>query len=389
VEKLLRNLLKAGVTFAKYKSNVLSNLTDISDIENNYNTSQYCLVSEESGKCKLVIPSQNLITNKDNHLVYFRRLADELLRYRRVRMFILEPKRYLNIGSSEYKLYENELLLLQTLLDGDYFDDLIPIQANEYIENITYDVAEPSVSTKYSTEVSLQQQTSYDGQENVSNISIAECIKEKTEVIGNDTSYWKKVLPSSSREIIFNTSHNCTYYVLIDIIYKHTGKYVNIPLIKKALWNKYNMYMKKYQFQILNILKNQNGKKNMINRVLKHEISLEDLIMSEEYYITNMDIWIIASYFNLPIMLFSNKPLTNLGLSVQWVILGGKRKLDSYYCIRSPANSALLPDFHLITPACKLTDLKGFESMIDNPEYAENNMDIDMYLSTYRLSADV
>jgi hypothetical protein len=389
IEILVRLLLQDRVSFANYKQSVLNGLMDIADIETTYNKTQYCLVSEDDSSCKLVIPKNNLVTGKDNSIVYFKRLSDELLRYKQVRMFILEPKRYLNIGSSEYKLNESELLLLQTLLEGDYFDDLTPIQANEYIDNVTYDIAEPSMSQKYSTEVSLQQQTSSTEIDDTTRITIAECVREiKPTVVGNDTSYWKKVLPANSREIIFNNSHNCTYYVLIDIIFKHLNKYVTIQLIKTALCKRYNTYMANNETKLLRILKMQNGKRTMINRVIKNEVKLEDLIMSEEYYITNLDIWVLASYFNLPILLFSQKPLDNLGLSVQWVILGGKPMIDNYYCIRSPTNNPQLPEYHLVTPACKLNELKGFDAMIDNPEYAENNLDFDTYLSVYRLNME-
>ncbi len=389
IEILVRMLLQDRVSFANYKQSVLNGLMDIADIETTYNKTQYCLVSEDDSSCKLVIPKNNLVTRKDNSIVYFKRLSDELLRYKQVRMFILEPKRYLNIGSSEYKLNESELLLLQTLLEGDYFDDLTPIQANEYIDNVTYDIAEPSMSQKYSTEVSLQQQTSSTEIDDTTRITIAECVREiKPTVVGNDTSYWKKVLPANSREIIFNNSHNCTYYVLIDIIFKHLNKYVTIQLIKTALCKRYNTYMANNETKLLRILKMQNGKRTMINRVIKNEVKLEDLIMSEEYYITNLDIWVLASYFNLPILLFSQKPLDNLGLSVQWVILGGKPMIDNYYCIRSPTNNPQLPEYHLVTPACKLNELKGFDAMINNPEYAENNLDFDTYLSVYRLNME-
>ena len=130
----------------------------------------------------------------------------------------------------------------------------------------------------------------------------------------------------------------------------------------------------------------QYGKRSMIERVIKNEIKLDDLIMSEEYYITNLDLWAIASIFNLPILLFSQKPLANLGLSVQWVILGGNRHIDNYFCVRSPANNIQMPEYHLITPSCKLNDIKGFNAMVNNTEYIENNLDFDTYLNTYQLS---
>jgi hypothetical protein len=386
IEWLIRDLLNEQVTFATYKPAVLKNLMDITDIETSYKKSQYCLVAEDGTSCKVVIPKLNLITNAENDTVYFKRVSDELLRYKHVRLFMLEPKRYLNIGNSEYKLHEDELLLLQTLLDGDYFDNLIPIPANEYVKNITFDTADPAIHQKYSTEVSLKQQAaSSDAAENARTF-MNECVKEiKPSVIGNNTSYWRQVLPSNSREIVYNVSANCTYYTLIYIIDKYWGKPVPIQTIKGALWLEYSTYFDANKAKLLQILKMQNGKRAMIDRVIKNQVKFQDLIMSEEYYITDLDIWAIASHLKLPILLFSNKPLTNLGLSVTWVILGGKTMTDNYYCIRSPTNTRTFPEYHLITPACKLMEIKGFANMINNPEYAENNLDFGTYLNTHNL----
>ena len=383
IEWLIRDLLKEQVAFATYKQSVLRKLMDITDIETSYNKSQYCLVAEDGNSCKVVIPKLNLITNAENDTVYFKRVSDELLRYKHVRMFVLEPKRYLNIGSAEYKMNEDEMLLLQTLLDGDYFDNLIPIQANEYVKNITFDTADPSVHQKYSTEVSLKQQTTSSDIDENTRTFIAECRKEiKSSVIGNADSFWRRVFPSNSREIVFNSSVNCTYYALIDIIQKHFGKHWPIPVIKAALWKKYSSYLDKNKAKLLQILRMQHGKRAMIDRVIKNVVKFEDLIMSEEYYITDLDLWAFASYLGLPILLFSSKPLTTLGLSVNWVILGGNRPIDNYYCIRSPTDTNTLPEYHLITPACKLVDITGFDQMINNPEYAENNLDFGTYLNT-------
>lgn len=390
IELLVRSVLKDLVTFADFNPDVLSTISDISEIEHKFVKSKYCIeIEDDNENCKLVIPKLNLVTGKENIKIYFKRISDELLRYKRVRMFILEPNKYLNIGSLDYKLNDNELLLIQTLLEGNYFDDLNEISANEYIDNITYDIAEPSVSQKYSTNITLKQQATTNAQPENLNAFIIDCVVETLpSVIGNQTSYWKTVLPSKSREIVFNNTVNCTYYVLCDIINKHRGKFVSIPFIKNALCQKYNQHMDTYKSQILAILKSQHGKRDMITRVIKNTIQLDDLIMSEEYYITNLDLWAIASHLGLPIMLFSQKNLSNLGLGVQWVILGGKRDVDNYYCIRSPVNSSELPEYHMITPACKLTQIKGFDTMINNTDYIENNLSFETYLKTYRLNTD-
>jgi hypothetical protein len=81
--------------------------------------------------------------------------------------------------------------------------------------------------------------------------------------------------------------------------------------------------------------------------------------------------------------LFSAKPLQNLLLDVNWVILGGNRITDKYYCVRSPSITKKLPEYHLITPSFGIRELKGFEGMINNVEYAENNLSFESYLDTH------
>lgn len=394
IELLVRGILKSQIVFAKYKATVLQNLKDITDIETLYKKDQYCLVAEDGTVCKVVIPKLNLVTNVENDGIYFKRISDELLRYKQVRLFVLEPNRFLNIGNSEYKLNDNELLLLQTLLDGDYFDNLIPIQSNEYVKNITFDTADPSISQNYSTDVSIQMQTDSSNATDSSNtyntLYNADCIKSiSPTIIGNSqTSYWKRVFPTDRKEIIFNNTVNCTYYVLINIIFKHTKKHVPIHTIKHALWLVYSKLMPTHGTKILQILQTHTLKRDMVNKVLKNKVTLEGLIMSEGYFITNLDLWAIASYFNLPILLFTNVRFSSLGLNVKWVIMGGNVMSDNYYCIRSPMDNVDLPEYHLIDPVCKLAELKGFDGMINNPEYAENNLTFNTYLSSYSFQID-
>ena len=393
IELLIREILKSHVIFAKYKATVLQNLKDIMDIETLYKKDQYCLVAEDRTTCMVVIPKNNLITDKANEIIYFKRISDELLRYKQVRLFVLEPNKFLNIGNSEYKLNENELLLLQTLLDGNYFDNLIPIQASQYVKNVTFDTADPSISQTYSSEVSIQEQASIseadESSELYNKIYNANCIKSISPAIpGNSTNYWKMVFPSNSKEITFNRTVNCTYYVLIHIIFKHTTKHVHIHTIKQALWKVYSQLMPTQGRKILQILQTHQIKHNMIKKVLANQITFEDLIMSEGYFITDLDLWAIASYFNLPILLFTNVRLSSLNSKIKWVIIGGNAQIDNYYCIRSPMDSVNVPEYHLIDPVCKLVELKGFDKMIGNPDYAENNLTFETYLSSYVLQID-
>ena len=76
-------------------------------------------------------------------MLYYVRAADELVRYKRIQLFMLEPRRYLNITNVDYSINENEILLLASLLNDTYFDDLEPYNKNSYVKNISYENAEP------------------------------------------------------------------------------------------------------------------------------------------------------------------------------------------------------------------------------------------------------
>ena len=94
----------------------------------------------------------------DNEVLYYGKIADELLRYRRIRSFILEPNNYLNLTNIDYKVNDNEVLLLESSINSEYFSDLQLFNTDEYIQNISYDIAEPdkSISQPYSNRVSLK-----------------------------------------------------------------------------------------------------------------------------------------------------------------------------------------------------------------------------------------
>jgi len=383
---LLKYLLRNSVSFNEIDSELLSNIKEISTCTTKCETKSYCLIRDDD-TCSITIPNKNLITGEDNEKIYYIRLADELLRYKRIRLFLLEPKKYLNIANVEYNLNDSELLLLQSILESDYFDDLIPFQTNKYVESVTYDLAIPSISQKYEQIIPLDKQSQI-GSENMNMEQyVVECVKENLKsVIGNQDSYWKKVIPTNAKEIVYNDSIICSYYVLIDILQRRSNYLTTVQTLKSVLWRKYSMYMDKHKNKIIELLSIQ-GKNEMMKRVKTSRITLEQLIMSEEYFLTNLDLWALASFFELPILLFSTKPLQNLLLNVNWVILGGNRETDKYFCVRSPSVSKKIPEYHLITPSFGLNELKGFDGMINNTEYAENNLSFETYLDTHQFEA--
>ena len=86
-----------------------------------------------------ILPKNNLITDTDNEEFYYGRMADELIRYNRIKSFIFKPQAYLSFGQLKYNLRDNEILILQDLLNQEFFDNLIPADINRYAKYNTYD----------------------------------------------------------------------------------------------------------------------------------------------------------------------------------------------------------------------------------------------------------
>ena len=97
----------------------------------------------------MILPKKNLITNNDNKPIYFKRMADELIRYSRINTFMLQPQTYLSFGNIGYNLNDNEIIMIQSLLTQEYFETLVPAVINKYTKYNSYDEAEPSLTQMY------------------------------------------------------------------------------------------------------------------------------------------------------------------------------------------------------------------------------------------------
>ena len=97
----------------------------------------------------MLIPINNLLSGLENEEIYYSKLADELIRYNRIKQFMFKPNMFLSFTDLKYDLNNDEIILLHSLLTGDYFDDLIPDVTNKYISFNSYDNTNPNISQKY------------------------------------------------------------------------------------------------------------------------------------------------------------------------------------------------------------------------------------------------
>ena len=126
-----------------------STLTGLSEI------SYTCKNTETSGLyingCHLAIPEKNLVSKKNNSVIYAYRVADEIVRYGRIQNYILNSNQFLNTGNTDFKINTNEFIITETGLSSkDYFDDMINQNTNEYrkfneTNGIPYDMAKTKI----------------------------------------------------------------------------------------------------------------------------------------------------------------------------------------------------------------------------------------------------
>lgn len=137
---LLKYLLSLSITFVDISEDVLNSVENMKTFTNNENVRAICLANNQQGLC---LPVKNLISGEDNEELYYARAADELIRYNRIRKFMLDPEQYLNISTSEASVYDTEVILLQSTINSGYFDNMVPFETNIYVKNIDHFSANP------------------------------------------------------------------------------------------------------------------------------------------------------------------------------------------------------------------------------------------------------
>lgn len=325
ITELIRNVMDNEVEFVDIKLNTLNEIKDIiqclnldkSDCEKN----NLCILSA-GDKCILKLPKINLINQNDNEIIYFGKLADELIRFKKIREFILTPNNFLSFQEIPYNLRNNEIILLEQLLYGDYFDEIKIIPDNTYIKtkNI-YDIIEPSEKFPYQDKFNLNIEL----KEDIVNKCIVPTENQKLrlghwksqelknlKLKKNSEKIKKAILENSTFNEAFlknydlleyNDTMKCSWDLMLDII---NSENYNITIQKMAeiLISIYTALFKKVNSDIVyRIFKNE--KKKFVISALKKGTSLSDVITVSDYYLSILDFFLLSKHFNIPCIILS------------------------------------------------------------------------------------
>ncbi len=316
----IKNLISKYVTFDSmhYTDAVLESigevttscLTSLNKNPNKCSETKYCVKeTDDEGRCKMVIPKQNLLNPMhNNEVMYIARLADELIRYNRIRVFMFDRKifPFMNVG---YNLRQDEIILSQTMLISGYFNNLKPMIENKYANFNTHDTADPILTELY--------ESIYDSHQEQRQV----CATEVKQLTTEYKKYFNPPLQSIKMMRFSPSAPVCTFEILLFILRleaKRTGnkKLENITI------NRIKLIILQFYIECIENSNNEVNTKNNIADIFKYygmkeigeeykdkiktgedEDFIETIPFLESYWLTRLDIWIVANYYKLPIIL--------------------------------------------------------------------------------------
>jgi hypothetical protein len=344
VTDLLKDLVQDSIIFASeskmnynYKDIDESNLhTCISQTKdkclNKTKTKTKTICRMTKDKCQLVLPKTNLINKKDNEVFYYSRMADELIRYNRIKSFIFKPQAYLSFGQIKYNLRDDEIIILQDLLTQDFFENLIPSEINRYAKYNTYDTAKPIISQEYNRVEELD--------EFINPYHDRECVKATP--VKLDSKLWKNCFPNNFKKIGYTGSAYCPLYLIIDLVKEIHNNDLNIEKVKHDLFEIYskltdNFTNEKRINKIIDVLKEEEQIDATQLQGKDITMKFKQMIMQDGFIAVNFDLWLLLVNYKIPSIFISSKTIPETRFNFTEFVCYTEPNIEKYIFIIVPA----------------------------------------------------
>ena len=212
---------------------------------------------------EIMFPKRNLVNKEDNRDLYARQAAKQ----------ILMGKELLTRGTaSELSINGDEFVVVESLLKSPtYFKDMIPSQDNDCMR-----VTDPIQNGKWP-------------------------------------------MFAGAKRLEFKETPECSFGPLVYIMsVMNNNQGYSLPTMRQMLWKAYLHAFEKEdnKTKILSIMRKED-KADLIGTKTSNE-ELEELVKSEAYFVTSVDMHIFAEAYGVPIVLFTS--------SGKWTLLGNKDK---------------------------------------------------------------
>ena len=445
----MKRMLGKYVSFIKYSKDTLKMVGKISGCitsdDEACGKKSYCL-KESGGLCKLLLPQRNLMyPDIDNEIAYFGKLSDEMIRYERVKLFMFEPTKYISFQDIKYDLRDDEIILLETFITQEYFENMEPEDMNAYVFQTNfytvapnnagsrgiqaYDpvyrkeyvdryleltesggvgfakeqkgvpeadsagmaaaaAAEPGLSFQineinhvldFCRQVSKRKITEkmrhlffpkmntfeimFSNESNECSFDVIltilrcvaqtaskcpnghSCIRQKQQAFAFKGAAAATAAPEPESEICekcrTTIGHDqtefacsqCNYFVCEHCRNQHVDQLagMTIPKLKSILVTEYGKLSDMGLDKKLTMILNGYGMKKYADIINEGRATLPQIIQSENYFLTNIDIWIIALYFKIPIVFISQSLLSENSRNM--MVLYGDDLTESYFFV--------------------------------------------------------
>ena len=307
VTQILKELLDNYIIFTEYNIDSLEKIKKLEICLNlspdscNKNSSCSLTTIDDNNICKLIIPSNNLISNGDNSNEYFIKIANELISYDKLRDFMFQQENFLSLQQINFNLNENEILLFEYSLMNDYFDDIVPSVKNTHVFNInSWSNTNPRNSFKYSNTFELSE----------SSKGTNLCFDDNKLNFG---SIWKD--PFKSFDIQrYKTNYLCSWQIFYDILKIHlSNNSISINNICKTLVDIYTPLFNNPQLEsTMKTLFDIQGKRNYYNVIQKSIKTINNTITVKEYYLTELDLLLLSNHYDIPLIILCSTNIPSL-----------------------------------------------------------------------------
>ena len=239
----------------------------------------------------------NSLTGTNNEKFYYIRLADELIRFQHIQLFMLETNKYLSFSDVHYQVNDDEILMIESMITQDFFQGLKAYQRNKFVHFNTFDTAVPIKTLPYSEKLTLQ---------TVCDIKIRTklTIKERKNLGDGFSFYDYNTNLKEKRNTV------CTYQIIITILENERIRNkrskineldeITPQVLKEILIDTYGKYDENKVLSRLYI----EGKQQWVRAIRGGKLTLEQYIRSEQYAFTLLDYWVIGQHFRVPIVFY-------------------------------------------------------------------------------------
>ena len=297
-----------------------------------------------NNKCTLVLPNINLITKQPtNKTYYYGKMADELIRYNRIKSYIFKSKTFLSFNKIGYNLRDDEIIILQSLLTQEFFEGLVSSNKSKFAKYNSYDTTNPIKSQPYVNEYSMDAI--------INPHELNEC--ERSTIGKIESVYWRKCFPTGYKEKTYYGLNDCTFNIVIDIIANVKGEKVEIDKLRSILNDEYYRLTKgftnKQSIQKIADILSEEGKKIFADQLVQQILSFTEMVYTYSYFITNFDLWVLLSYFKIPSIFISNVNIPETRYNEKQFVVYTEDTSDEYIFIVTPGlREKNVPEYGII-----------------------------------------